>query len=263
VFFAREDVWDIPTAQASPGALPTPVSPYYVLFRLPGETNPEFLLIMPFTPHGKNNLVSWMAVRNDGAQYGQYVSYVLPKDKVIFGPQQVANLINQDPVISRDFTLFHSNGSNVQQGNLLVVPIGNSFLYFEPIYLKATSGSSIPELKKVILADQTQVVYTDTLQQAIDQLVGTSTPPPPTTPTTTLTPAQIAKIADLVTQANAHYAAAYTDLKNGDLAGFASEMKIVGDLLQQLQQITGTSVAPPVGASPSPGRASPSPSRSP
>src|SRR6266851_1093388 len=263
VFFAREDVWDIPTAQASPGALPTPVSPYYVLFRLPGEANPEFLLIMPFTPHGKNNLVSWMAARSDGAQYGQYVSYVLPKDKVIFGPQQVANLINQDPVISRDFTLFHSNGSNVQQGNLLVVPIGDSFLYFEPIYLKATSGSSIPELKKVILADQTQVVYTDTLQQAIDQLVGTSTAPPPTTPTTTLTPAQIAKIADLVTQANAHYAAAYTDLKNGDFAGFAAEMKIVGDLLQQLQQITGTAPAPAGGASPSPGHATPTPSHSP
>jgi uncharacterized protein len=234
-----------------------------VLFRLPGETNPEYLLIMPFTPHGKNNLVSWMAARSDGAQYGQYVSYVLPKDKVIFGPQQVANLINQDPVISRDFTLFHSNGSNVQQGNLLVVPIGNSFLYFEPIYLKATSGSSIPELKKVILADQTQVVYTDTLQEAIDQLVGTSTAPPPTTPTTTLTPTQIAQIADLVTQANAHYAAAYADLKNGDFAGFANEMKMVGDILQQLQRITGTSSAPTGGASPSPSRASPSPSHSP
>jgi len=240
------------------------VSPYYVLFRLPGEQNPEFLLIMPFTPHGKNNLVSWMAARSDGAQYGQYVSYVLPKDKVIFGPQQVANLINQDPVISRDFTLFHSNGSNVQQGNLLVVPIGDSFLYFEPIYLKATSGSSIPELKKVILADQTQVVYTDTLQQAIDQLVGTSTAPT-TAPTTTLTPAQVAQIADLVTQANAHYAAAYADLKNGDFAGFASEMKIVGDLLQQLQRITGTAPppAPAGGASPSPGHASPTPSHSP
>ncbi len=204
-----------------------------------------------------------MAARSDGAQYGQYVSYVLPKDKVIFGPQQVANLINQDPVISRDFTLFHSNGSNVQQGNLLVVPIGDSFLYFEPIYLKATSGSSIPELKKVILADQTQVVYTDTLQQAIDQLVGTSTAPPPTTPTTTLTPAQIAQIADLVTQANAHYAAAYADLKNGDFAGFATEMKTVGDLLQQLQRITGTAPTPPGGASPSPGRPTPTPSHSP
>ena len=241
VFFSREDVWDIPTAQTSPGSAATPVEPYYVLFRLPGEQNPEFLLIMPFTPRGKNNMVSWMAARNDGANYGQYVSYVLPKDKVIFGPQQVANRINENPAISRDFTLFHQAGSQVQQGNLLVVPIGNSFLYFEPIYLRANQASSLPELKKVILADSVNVVYTDTLQQAIDQLVGTSTAPPPTTTTpTTFTPAQVAQIADLVTQANAHYAAAYAALKAGDLTIFASEMATVGQLLQQLQTLSGT-----------------------
>src|SRR6267143_1265177 len=147
VFFAREDVWDIPTAQTSPGSASLPVQPYYVLFRLPGETNPEFLLIMP---------------------------------------------------------------------------IGNSFLYFEPIYLKATSASGLPELKKVILADQSKVVYTDTLQQAIDQLVGTATAPPPTNnpPVTTLTPALVAQLADLVTQANQHYTAAYAALKAGDLTTF-------------------------------------------
>jgi uncharacterized protein len=257
VFFAREDVWDIPTAQTSPGSASLPVQPYYVLFRLPGEQNPEFLLIMPFTPRGKNNMVSWMAARSDGAHYGEYVSYVLPKDKVILGPQQVANLINQEPAISRDFTLFHGAGSQVQQGNLLVVPIGSSFLYFEPIYLKATSASGLPELKKVILADQSKVVYTDTLQQAIDLLVGTATAPPPTTtpPPTTLTPAQVAQIADLVTQANQHYAAAYAALKAGDLTTFANEMATVGKLLQQLQQLTGTT---PTFPSPSP-RTTPSP----
>jgi uncharacterized membrane protein (UPF0182 family) len=256
VFFAREDVWDIPTAQTSPGGPKAPVQPYYVLFRLPGETNAEYLLIMPFTPRGKDNLVSWVAARNDGAHYGEYVSYVLPKDKVIYGPQQVASLINQEPAISRDFTLFHGTGSQVQQGNLLVVPIGNSFLYFEPIYLRATSGSGLPELKKVILADQAKVVYTDTLQQAIDQLVGTATtPPPPTTTPTTLTPAQIAQIADLVTQANAHYAAAYAALKAGDLTTYASEMVQVGKVLQQLQTLTGSV--------PSKGTPSPTPKVSP
>jgi uncharacterized membrane protein (UPF0182 family) len=226
--------------------------------------NPEFLLIMPFTPHGKDNMVAWVAARSDGAHYGEYVSYVLPKDKVIFGPHQVANRINENPAISRDFTLFHQAGSQVQQGNLLVVPIGDSFLYFEPIYLRANQASSLPELKKVILADQSAVVYTDTLQQAIDQLVGTSTAPPPTTnPPVTITPAVLAQIADLVAQANAHYNAAYTDLKNGDFAGFASEMSQVGQILQQLQKLTGTSTSPTVSASPSPGRASPSPSHSP
>ncbi len=260
VFFAREDVWDIPTAQTSPGAVAAPVEPYYVLFRLPGEQNPEFLLIMPFTPRGKNNLVSWVAARSDGSHYGEYVSFVLPKDKVIFGPQQVANRINENPAISRDFTLFHQAGSQVQQGNLLVVPIGDSFLYFEPIYLRANQASSLPELKKVILADQAQVVYTDTLQQAIDQLVGSSTTTPPTTnnppPTgTTL----IAQISNLVAQANAHYTAAYDALKRGDLGTFASEMAQVGQLLQQLQALTATTTTTP---SPSPSatpKASPSP----
>jgi uncharacterized protein len=253
VFFTREDVWAIPTAQNAPGLVATPVQPYYVLFRLPGEANPEFLLIMPFTPRGKNNMVSWVAARNDGSNYGEYVSYVLPKDKVIFGPQQVANRINENTDISRDFTLFHQAGSQVQQGNLLVVPIGNSFLYFEPIYLRANQVSSLPELKKVILADQTRVVYTDTLQQAINQLVGTSTGPPSTTPPPAITPAVIAQIADLVTQANLHYARAYTALKSGDLTTYASEMVQVGKLLQQLQTLTAGVKATP----------SPSPSASP
>jgi uncharacterized protein len=250
IFFSKEDVWDIPTAQTSPGSALTPVQPYYVLFRLPGEQNPEFLLIMPFTPRGKQNMVSWVAARNDGAHYGEYVSYILPKDKVIFGPQQVASRINQDPAISRDFTLFHQAGSSVVQGNLLVVPIGDSFLYFEPIYLQATSASGLPELKKVILADSVNVAYADTLQQAIDQLVGTSTAPPSTTPTpTTFTPAQVAQVANLVTQANLHYAAAYAALKAGDLTTFANEMATVGQLLQQLQQITGVA---PTTTTPSP-----------
>ena len=241
VFFSREDVWAVPTAQSAPGATPTPVEPYYVLFRLPGQANPEFLLIMPFTPHGKDNLVSWLAARNDGSNYGQYVSYVLPKDKVIFGPQQVANRINENTQISSDFTLFHQAGSQVQQGNLLVVPIGNSFLYFEPIYLRANQASSLPELKKVILADQSQVVYTDTLQEAINQLVGQSTAPPPTNnPPPVGTPALVAQIAGLVGQANQLYTAAYAALKAGDLTTFANDMSQVGKILQQLETLTGS-----------------------
>ena len=261
VFFSREDVWDVPTAQTSPGSQPLPVQPYYVLFRLPGEPSPEFLLIMPFTPHGKTNLVSWLAARSDGSNYGQYVSYVLPKDRVIFGPQQVASRINQDPTISRDFTLLHSTGSQVQQGNLLVVPIGNSFLYFEPVYLRATTATGIPELKKVILADQTNVVYANTLQEAIQQLVGTSTAPPPTNqPPPIVTPAVLTQITDLVTQANQHYKAAYDALKRGDFATYANEMAAVGDILQKLQALTGTTSTPTGSPSPS---ASPRPSASP
>ena len=252
VFFTQEDAWDVPTAQTSPGSQPLPVQPYYVLFRLPGEQTPEFLLIMPFTPHNKTNLVSWLAARSDGSHYGEYVSYVLPKDRVIFGPQQVASRINQDPTISRDFTLLHSTGSQVQQGNLLVVPIGNSFLYFEPVYLRATTATGIPELKKVILVDQDSVVYANTLQDAIQQLVGAA--PPPTSnqpPPSTYTAQQVAQIQSLVAQANQHYNAAYDALKRGDLTTYASEMTQVGAILKQLQALTGGSNAPAT-ASPSP-----------
>ena len=264
VFFAREDVWDIPTASSSPGATGTQVQPYYVLFRLPGESQPEFLLIMPFTPHGKPNMVSWLAARSDGSSYGKYIAFELPKDKVIFGPQQVANRINEDPSVSRDFTLFHQAGSQVLQGNLLVVPIGDSFLYFEPIYLRASQAQSLPELKKVILADQATVVYADTLQEAIKQLVGNapSQPPPTGPPPSTLTAAQVAQIEDLVTQANLHYKAAYAALKIGDFTTFANEMNQVGKILDQLQTLTGGTTG--TSPSPSPGaRASPSASASP
>jgi uncharacterized membrane protein (UPF0182 family) len=266
VLFAREDVWDIPTAQNSPTSSAAPVTPYYVLFRLPGQPSAEFLLIMPYTPLGKNNMVSWLAAGNDGDHYGEYLSYVLPKGKVIDGPQLVANRINQDTTISADFTLFSQAGSQVQQGNLLVVPIGNTFLYFEPVYLRARESSALPELKRVILADQDQVVYTDSLNQAILQLVGAA---PPTTPTgpppSTYTAAQVAQIQSLVASANAHYKTAYAALARGDLTTFATEMQTVGTILQQLQTLTGASGTTPGGAaSPSPSPpASPSASPSP
>lgn len=261
VFFTREDVWDIPTAQTSPSSTPVPVDPYYVLFRLPDEHTAEFLLIMPFTPRGKNNMVSWMAARMDGGHYGEYVSYVLPKDKTIFGPQQVANRINQDPVISQDFTLFHSTGSQVLQGNLLVVPIGNSFLYFEPIYLSAITSSSLPELKRVILVDQEQVAYAPALDQAIAQLVGAA--PPPTSgqpPPSTFTAAQVAQIQGLVTQANDHYKNAEAAAARGDFTTFGTEIQALGQVLQQLQTLTGAAGSG-TSASPSPSpKVSPSPS---
>ena len=256
VLFAREDVWSIPTAQNSPTTAAAPVTPYYVLFRLPGEQQAEFLLIMPFTPLNKNNLVSWLAARSDGSHYGEYTAYLLPKGKVIDGPQLVANRINQNTTISADFTLFSQAGSEVQQGNLLVVPIGNSFLYFEPVYLRAKETSALPELKKVILADQDQVVYTGSLDQSIQQLVGAA--PPPVNngpPPSTYTAAQVAKIQSLIAQANQHYQAAYAALARGDFATFGSEMQTVGQILQQLQAVSGAS-STPGGTSPSP---SPSP----
>jgi uncharacterized membrane protein (UPF0182 family) len=233
------------------------------MMRLPGQSQPEYLLILPFTPRGKQNMVAWLAARNDAPHYGELINYVLPKDQVIFGPAQVANRITQKPEVSRDFSLFNQQGSGVVQGNLLVVPIGDTFLYFEPIYLRATGTQSLPELKRVILVDSAQVVYTNTLPDAINALVGqqtlstggTTTGPPTTT--TSSSP----QVAQLVAQAQQLYKAAYDALKTGDLSTYATDMTQLGQILQQLATLTA---APTPSPTPSPGaKPTPSPTRSP
>jgi uncharacterized membrane protein (UPF0182 family) len=225
-----------------------------VLMRLPGEQKAEYLLILPFTPHNRQNMISWLAARNDTPNYGQLVLYQLPKDTVIFGPSQIGNRIQENTAISSQFTLWNQSGSQVQQGHLLVVPVGKTFLYFEPVYLRATNTSSLPEFKKVILADTQHVVWDDTLDGALAQLVGAA--PPTTTPPPG--PGTTATCGDLVTQANQHYLAAQDKLKAGDFAGYASEIQQVGTLLQQMQASGCSSSATPASPRPSP---SPSPSR--
>jgi uncharacterized membrane protein (UPF0182 family) len=249
VFYNREDVWQ------------PALDPYYIEMRLPGHSQAEYLQIIPFTPYRKQNLVSWLAVRNDSPNYGQMVSYVLTKDKVVLGPAQIASRIQQTPEISRDRTLLNSQGSSVIEGNLLVVPVGDSFLYFEPWYLKSTTTTqSLPELKKVILTDASttgSVAYQNTLDAALAQITGVQvntgintgtggTPTPGSPPPTSTNPA----VANLVNQAIQHYTNAQTALKNGDLATYQSELNQVGQLLQQINALqSGTS---PPSPSPSP-----------
>ena len=259
-FYNREDVWDFPVEQSGPNANQA-LEPYYVMMRLPDQAQAEYLLIQPFTPRGKQNMVSWLAVRNDAPNYGQAVVFELPKDRTIFGPQQVAALIQNTPEYSRDVSLLNQQGSSVVQGNLLVVPIGNTFIYFQPIYLKSSQTQTIPELKKVLLVHRDQVVYANTLQDALAVLLGTApnTTPPTNNPPPTTTNQTVQQLAQLALQ---HYNQAQADLKNGDLAGYANEMNQVGQILQQIVAATGgaptTTPSPSPGTSPSP-RASPSP----
>lgn len=247
VLYNREDIW----------AIPQNLEPYYVEMRLPGESRVEYVQMIPFTPTRRQNLVSWLAVRNDAPHYGEMVSFVLPKDKVILGPQQISARIQQTPEISRDRTLLNSQGSSVIDGNLLVVPVGDSFLYFQPWYLKSTTSTqSLPELKKVILTDASTtglVAYQNTLDQALAQLTGQAAPAPsqpgaPPQPAAGTPPV----VADLITQAIQHYKAAQDLLKQGDLAGYAREMNEVGRLLQQADSATKGAPVPSPGASPSP-----------
>ena len=143
--------------------------PYYTIMKLPGETGAEYIQMLPFTPRGKDNLASWMVARSDGANYGKLAVFQFPKQTVIFGPRQVAARINQDQVISPQITLWNQQGSEVIQGQLLVIPIEESLIYIRPLYLKA-AGGQIPELKRVIVAYQNNIVMAETLDAALERI---------------------------------------------------------------------------------------------
>jgi uncharacterized protein len=262
VLYRRDDQWVVPEG----------IDPYYVEMRLPPikdstgkvlqtSSQVEYLQIIPFTQFRRQNLIGWLAVRNDPPNYGQMVAFVLPNDRTIFGPQQILSRIQQTPEISRDRTLLNSQGSSVIDGNLLVVPVGDSFLYFQPWYLKSTTTSqSLPELKRVILTDAStsgSVAYQPTLDQALAQLVGepvstgTSSGTPPATNVPPQTSGAPPAVAGLVSQALQHYNAAQDALKRGDLAAYANEMNQVGALLQQIDAAQ-RGVTPSPGPSPSP-----------
>jgi len=187
-FYNKEDQWDLARHGATQGTGAEPVDPMYVMATLPGETKPEFLLMVPFTPRTKDNLIGLMLARCDGSHLGEMVVLLLSKQKLIFGPMQIAARINQDPTISKDLTLWGQQGSQVLRGQILVLPVGNTFLYVDPIYIQATE-SRMPQLKKVVLAVGNQMIYEDTYEQALARLSGVAAPRPPAPQTTTAAPA--------------------------------------------------------------------------
>src|SRR5207253_1047146 len=142
-----------------------PVAPTYIVATMPGGVKPEFVLMTPFTPHGKDNLIGMMVARCDGATYGELHFLLLSKQELILGPMQVEARINQDQNISKDLTLWNQQGSQVLRGQMLVLPVEHTFLYVEPIYIQA-SQAKMPQLKKVALAMGNNLVYADTYQQA-------------------------------------------------------------------------------------------------
>jgi uncharacterized membrane protein (UPF0182 family) len=168
-FYGKEDLWEIPeeiyrgTAQR--------MEPYYIIMRLPDEEKEEFLLMLPFTPANKKNTIAWLAARSDGDNYGTLLAYNLPKEKLIYGPMQVENRIEQDTDITEQFALWGRGGSTVIRGNLLMIPIEDSFLYVEPVFLQGAAGG-IPELKRVIVASGDRIAMEQTLDEALAAVFG-------------------------------------------------------------------------------------------
>ena len=170
-FYGNEDLWAIPQEKFGQGETLQVVEPYYVIMKLPGEAKEEFVLLMPYTPNDRPNMIGWIAARSDGEEYGNIVAFNFPKDRQVYGPEQVEARIDNDQDISAWFTLRCSEGSTCIRGNLLVIPVGNSILYAEPVYIQA-EGVSFPELKKVILATADRVVMADSLAEALYDLTG-------------------------------------------------------------------------------------------
>ena len=145
------------------------VTPTYVMAAVPGESKPEFLLLIPFTPRNKNNLIGLMEARCDGEHLGELVVLQLSKQQLIPGPMNVSASINQDQNISKDLTLWNQQGSHVLRGQILVLPVGNTLLYVDPIYIQASEGS-MPQLKKIVLTGGSRLIYADSYDQALAQL---------------------------------------------------------------------------------------------
>jgi hypothetical protein len=172
VFYNKEDIWEIARNLFGQSGQPEPVQPTYIVATLPGEKTPEFLLILPFTPRGKDNLIGWMAARCDGDHLGELMFYQLSKQQLMYGPMQIESRIDQDQNISKDLTLWNQQGSHVLRGSIIALPVTGGFLYVESIYIQATEAR-MPQLKKVVLAIGDRLIYRDTFEEAFADLMGT------------------------------------------------------------------------------------------
>jgi uncharacterized membrane protein (UPF0182 family) len=170
VFYNKEDLWEIPSYREKI------MDPYYLITKLPGLKEEEFILLLPFTPSKRDNLAAWMAARCDGENYGKVTVYTFPRDRLVFGPRQIDARIDQDAYISQQLTLWGQHGSDVIRGSLLIIPIEDSLIYVQPLYLVATDKGGLPELRRVIIAYGNNVVMEETLEAAIQRLFTGSLP---------------------------------------------------------------------------------------
>lgn len=269
-FYQKEDQWDIPTEVF--GSSEQLVRPYYIIARIPGEKSEEFLLIRPFVPLNRTNAIAWLAARSDGDNYGKLVSFRFPSSVSVPGPTQVERRIDSDERVSQQLTLWNQAGSTVFRGSLLMIPIGSANLFIEPLYLVATGGSELPQLKRVVVVNGDNIAMESTLPRALDVIFGRAAPsgldsagasigapsatpgagataqttPPRGTPLPAVTAAPVAgDVASLVAQALESYNRAQALLRDGDFAGYGAEVERSKQILDSLEQLVGTPVARP------------------
>jgi uncharacterized membrane protein (UPF0182 family) len=240
VFYNREDMWAFPRENYEDTT--GPMQPYYVIMRLPGEKNAEYILMLPMVPQGRDNMISWLAARCDGADYGHLFEFSFSKDRLFYGPYQIQARINQNPEISQQYSLWNQIGSKVILGNLLVIPVEDSLLYVEPLYIRAQDGQ-LPELQRVLASYSDRTVMGNDLDSTLAALFkgsGGNTPivtkvstPPVQNPAAHMPVVTSPNApADLQT-ASGHYANAIRALRDGDWPQFGSEMQKLGQQLGQ------------------------------
>ncbi len=247
-FYSREDLWSIPNEIAF--GQEQLMEPYYTILQLPGYDEPEYVLILPFTPDTRNNMIAWMVARCDQPNYGQVEIFNFPRERVILGPSQIENRIDQSTEISEQFTLWGQVGSRVIRGNLLVLPINDALLYVEPIFLEADTGG-LPELARVIVAFDETVVMGRTLDQALVQVFGEIDELPPDIPVADLPDdfelddpvpdVEIdleAELVNLILQAREVYEEALQLQQEGDWAGYGEKIRELERILADLARFT-------------------------
>jgi uncharacterized membrane protein (UPF0182 family) len=233
VFYNKEDLWTVPVRKAE--GRDAEMDPYYTIMRLPAEKREEFILLLPFTPVRRDNMIAWLAARSDPPDYGKLVLFEFPKGKLVFGPRQVEARIDQDAFISQQISLWSQAGSQVLRGGLLAIPIEESLLYVQPLYLAAERGR-LPELKRVIVAYGNRIAMDETLEASLQQLFGarpaaaTGAPPAGGAP-----PAASGIPPRLAAEALEHFSRARERFGRGDFAGFAEDLRKLEETLKRLE----------------------------
>ena len=237
VFYQKEDVWDI--ASEIYGMEKQQMSPNYYIAKLPGEEKAEFFNSIPFTPKSKQNMTALMVARNDGDNYGELVLYQFPKSRTIYGPEQIEAQIDQNTEISKEFSLWNSSGTKYRRGNMFIIPINTSVLYVEPVYLEA-QNSSIPEVKRIIMAYDDEIAYEETLAECLVSLFGDGAEEGVSGPGTGQ-PSQGGENSssemsqsELIAAAQAAYENAIEAQKKGDWAGYGKYMNELEKYLNKL-----------------------------
>ena len=248
VFYNKEDAYTRPQELYMESTTPKPMDAYYLIMRVPGQEKAEFVLILPFTPAGKPNTNAWLAARSDAPNYGKLLAFSFPKEKVIYGPNQIEARINQDTVISPQFSLWNQSGSRVLRGNLLFIPIGESYMYVEPIYLQSEQGQ-LPELKRVIVAIGNRIAMESTLEASLSAIYGAQLKGPPARPEATPSAPTAGQpqppstgapkaVADLAREAQDHFDKAQERLRAGDWSGYGSELQQLQSILKQMVELS-------------------------